>query len=64
MLVIYSIKTDYDAKISEIEFKYFVTVNYNKYTSQTLDVKIKHKELVDKSDMSGFINNAKKQQQQ
>ena len=33
------------------------TGDYNKCTSQTLDAKIKQKELVDKSAIAGFINN-------
>ena len=45
-------KTDYDAKISD------TTADYNNCTSQPLDVKIKQKELVDKSVISGFINNS------
>ena len=36
-------KTDYDAKISEIEGKYFTTSSYNKLTSNIVDVKIKLK---------------------
>ena len=51
-------KTDYGAKISDIESKYFTTADYNSCTSQTRDVKIKQKELVDKSVISGFINNS------
>ena len=39
-------KADYDAKISDIESKYFTTTDHNKFTSQTLDAKIKQKELV------------------
>ena len=33
-------RINYDAKISEIDFKYFTTADYNKFTSQTLDEKI------------------------
>ena len=51
-------KTDYGAKISNIESKYFTATDYNKFNSQTLDAKIKQKELVDKSTISRFINNA------
>ena len=51
-------KTDYDAKISDIKSKCFATADYNKFTSQILDAKIKQKELVDKSAIAGFINNA------
>ena len=36
-------KTDYDAKISEIEGKYFTTSSYNKLTGNIVDVKIKLK---------------------
>ena len=36
-------KTDYDAKIKNIEGKYLTTVDYNKFTSDILDVKIKQK---------------------
>ena len=44
-------KTDYDAKIKDIEGKYFTTDDYNKFTSDILDVKIKQRELVNKSDI-------------
>ena len=50
-------KTDYDAKILDIESKYFTTADYKKFTSQTLDAKIKQKGLVDKSAIAGFMNN-------
>ena len=33
-------RINYDAKISEIDSKYFTTADYNKFTSQTLDEKI------------------------
>ena len=36
-------KTDYDAKILEIEEKYFTTADYNKFTSDILDAKMKKK---------------------
>ena len=49
--------TDYDTKISDIKSKCFTTVDYNKFTSQTLDPKRKQKELVDKPVIVGFINN-------
>ena len=41
-------KTDYGAKISDTEGKYFTTSNYNKFTSNILDAKIKEKGLVGK----------------
>ena len=33
-------RINYDAKISEIDSKYFTTADYNKFTSQTLHEKI------------------------
>ena len=39
-----------DAKISDIETKYFTTSDYNKFTSEVLNAKIKEKRLVDKPD--------------
>ena len=39
-------KTNYDAKIKYIEGKYFTTSDYNKFTNDILDAKIKQKELV------------------
>ena len=41
--------TDYNAKISNIKKKYFMTSDYNKYISEILDAKIKEKGLVDNS---------------
>ena len=40
-------KTDYDAKISDIEKKYFTTSDYKKLTKEILDAIIKEKKLVD-----------------
>ena len=51
-------KTDYDAKILDINSKYFTSPDYNKFTSQTLDAKIKQKEIVDKSDIADLVKNA------
>ena len=51
-------KTDYDAKIIDIEKKYFTTAGYNKFTSETFDANIKQKELVNNSDMSNIIKNS------
>ena len=50
-------KTDYDAKILEIEVKYFTTSDYNKFTSDILDAKVKQKELVNKSNISNLVKN-------
>ena len=44
-------KTDYDAKIKEIERKYFTTANYKKITSEILEVKIKQEKLDNKFDI-------------
>ena len=45
-------------KISDIEGKYFTTSDYNKFTSELIDTKIEQKELINKSDISRFINNS------
>ena len=50
-------KTDYDAKISDIESEYISTADYNKFTKNTVANGIKSKNLFDKSAISGFINN-------
>ena len=34
-------KVDYDAKVLDIESKYFTTADYNKFTDQTLDATMK-----------------------
>ena len=47
-------KTDYDV----IEAKYFTTSDCNKFTNEILNVKINEKQLVIKSDISGFIDNS------
>ena len=44
-------KTDYDAKIKEIERKYFTTANYKKIASEILEVKIKQEKLDNKFDV-------------
>ena len=41
-----------------IKSKCFTTANFNKFTNEKLALKIKQKELVDKSDIAGFINNS------
>ena len=47
-------KTNYDAKISDTEAKYFTTSDYNKSMNEMLDKKIKEKKLIDKSEISEF----------
>ena len=50
-------KIDYDTnKIKDIEEKYFTTIDYNKFTSDILDVKIKQKELFIKFDIDKKTN--------
>ena len=51
-------KKHYNTKILGTECEYFTTADYNKFTSQTLDAKIKQKGLVDKSPIAGFLSNA------
>ena len=46
-------KADCDAKISDIEVKYFDTSNYNKFMSNILDEKIK--KIVDKFNISNLV---------
>ena len=63
MLVVYSKtkqnkqtnKKDYDTKRKDIEVKYFTTADYNKFTSDILEAKIKQQELVNKSDIADFV---------
>ena len=50
-------KTDYDAKILDIESKYITTADYNKFTKDIVANDIKSKRLVHVSDIAGFINN-------
>ena len=47
-------KTKYDAKVSEIYIKYFNRSDYDNFTTDILNTKIKKKELVDESDISRF----------
>ena len=51
-------QTDCEAKILEIKEKYFITSDCNKFTSDILDVKIKQKELVNKSIISNLVKNS------
>ena len=39
-------KTDYKVKISVIDETYFITSDYNKFTIEILDAKIKEKRLI------------------
>ena len=51
-------QTDCEAKILEIEGKYFITSDCNKFTSDILDVKIKQKELLNKSIISNLVKSS------
>ena len=51
-------KTDYDAKISEIEGENRTNSGYNEFTSDILDTKIEQKELVNKSDICNLVKNS------
>ena len=55
MLLIQPLKTDYDVKISDIKKKHFTSCDYNQFTSNILNAKVKEKELIDKSDISNFV---------
>ena len=48
-------KTDWDAKILKFKGKYFTTSDCNKFTSDIHDVKIKQRELLNKSDISNLV---------
>ena len=50
-------KTNYDARISDIEKKYLTTSDNNRFTSGILDAKMK-KELVNKSNISNLVKNS------
>ena len=50
-------KTDYNAKILKIENKYITTTDCNKFTKNVVVNQIKTKNLINKSDIYGFINN-------
>ena len=45
-------KADYDAKISEMEKKYFTASDYKKFTSNTLDAKRTRKKLINEYDLN------------
>ena len=51
-------KADYGDKISDIEGRILTTSDYDKFTSDILDAKIKQKELVNKSDISNLVTNS------
>ena len=56
-LEIQSKKTDYDAKINDIEDKHLATYDYNKFASVILYPNIT-KKSINESNISGFINDS------
>ena len=48
--------TSYDIKILHVKIKYLTTSDYNKFTNDILNAKIKEKELVDRPNISGFVD--------
>ena len=50
-------KIDYDTKVSDIETKYLTTSDYNKFSGELLEVKIKEKGFVDTSNISNPVKN-------
>ena len=53
-------KTNYDVKIKSIEGKYWTTADFIKFTSDIFGVKIKQKELINKSDIDRKLININK----
>ena len=49
-------KTDFDVKILDIQSNYFITSNYNKFTNEIVNARIKEKDLVNKFDILGFLD--------
>ena len=51
------VKTDYNAKISDIESKYITAADYNKFTKNIVDNSIKSKNFVNKSAIAKLDKN-------
>ena len=51
-------KTEFHAKILEIEGKYLTNSDSNKFTSDILDLNIKQKNLINKSDILILVKNS------
>lgn len=51
-------KKDYDSKIKNIEGKHFTARDYNTFTNDIIGVQIKHKDLVNKSDIFALIDSS------
>ena len=50
-------KTGYNTKILDTETKSFTISDYNKFTSEILQTKIKEKRIVDKTSLSNLVKN-------
>ena len=48
-------KRDYDTNITDIDGKYFTTIDYNKYINDILESKRKLKNLIDQTDISDIV---------
>ena len=67
MLLIYSKKTDYNTKVSEIEKKitdhnhdkYIITQEFNKFTAEIFDLRLKRANLASKYDIVNFVKNGR-----
>ena len=46
ILIAWSKKKDYDAKVSEIENKYITTTDYNRFTKNIVDNSVRDKNIV------------------
>ena len=53
-------KTNYNAKITEIESTYITTADYNKFTNEFVDNSIKSKKLVIKTDFDAKLQDVSK----
>lgn len=51
-------KKDYDAKIKNIEGKHFTAPDYNTFRNDIIGVQIKHKDLVNKSEIFALIDSS------
>ena len=45
-------------KVTDFEIKYITTVDWDNFTTDIVDDSMRSKNLVDKTDISGLINNA------
>ena len=57
-------KTDYNANISDIEKTYFTSSDYNKFSIDTLDAKIKESKLFEKFNISNLLKKSELKSEQ